>query len=296
MQSHTATLLGLLTLVTLLSSTSELRCKPPHLYVESFLPFCQSSQMARIYRIVLHGCLQLKYQKLRMGGYTEEVFEWSNCLHASAHPEYEVSYQGIICIVTTPVLRPGQPDRKRCIMLESGPTHSLVAKLYTSFVVCSTWILCHKWGYGQVCAKHWCWMSWHLKGIRTIAAVHELSRPSISMVGGYTNDLKKTLNRQNWALVQGWAFAWDNTVTAKILFTCVYCFKHELYLFKDARACNKGLSVIRIKEPMKSWSHGYVSSEHHKLVGGVQQWSVHAIVPFWMKFYNWHLQYKSLAW
>ena len=52
MQSHTATLLGLLTLVTLLSTTSELRCKPLHLYVESFLPFCQSSQVARIYRIV----------------------------------------------------------------------------------------------------------------------------------------------------------------------------------------------------------------------------------------------------
>ena len=27
-----------------------------------------------------HGCMQLKHQKLRVGGYTKEVFEWSNYL------------------------------------------------------------------------------------------------------------------------------------------------------------------------------------------------------------------------
>ena len=68
----------------------------------------------------------LKHQKLRVGGYTEEVFDWFDYLRASAHPGCEVG----VCIVAWPVLRRGQSDGgESCIVLESGPTRSLVAKL-----------------------------------------------------------------------------------------------------------------------------------------------------------------------
>ena len=42
-----------------------------------------------------HGHSQFKHQKLRVSGYTKEVFEWSNYLHASTHSGCEVSCQGV---------------------------------------------------------------------------------------------------------------------------------------------------------------------------------------------------------
>ena len=48
------------------------------------------------------------------------------------------------CIVASSVLRRGQPDSgESCIVLQRGPTCSLVAKFpKRSVVACSTWILC----------------------------------------------------------------------------------------------------------------------------------------------------------
>ena len=73
--------------------------------------------------------------------------------------------------------------------------------------------------------------------------------------------------------MRGWTLAWDNTVTAKIclhvsIVSNINFISNYIPSTLDARACNKGLSVICVKEPIKSWSHGYVSSEHHKLVDG----------------------------
>ena len=48
------------------------------------------------------------------------------------------------CIVASPVLRRGQPDGgESCIVLESGPTHSLIANLpkRSSLVICVNFVL-----------------------------------------------------------------------------------------------------------------------------------------------------------
>ena len=54
----------------------------------------------------------------------------------------------LTCIVSSSVLLRGQPNSgEGCIMLQSGPTRSLIAKfLQHSVVACSTWILCRKGG------------------------------------------------------------------------------------------------------------------------------------------------------
>ena len=58
--------------------------------------------------------------------------EWFNYPHTSAHPRGKVSYWAteLTFIVALLVLCRGQHDGEEiCIMLESGPTHSLVTKL-----------------------------------------------------------------------------------------------------------------------------------------------------------------------
>ena len=55
-----------------------------------------------------HECLQLKHQKLGVGGYTEGVLKWFDCPRASAHPGCEVSCPvctKLTCIAALPVLR-----------------------------------------------------------------------------------------------------------------------------------------------------------------------------------------------
>ena len=43
-----------------------------------------------------HGRLQFKFQKLRVGGYTEElVLKWFNYPCARTHPRCKISYQGV---------------------------------------------------------------------------------------------------------------------------------------------------------------------------------------------------------
>ena len=85
------------------------------------------------------------------------------------------------CIVASSVLCWGQPDsRESCIVLQSGPTHSLVAKFPHCLVIaCSTEILCCRgrtlqtrpWMDVSLCANLWCLMSWPPKHIRTIAVM-----------------------------------------------------------------------------------------------------------------------------
>ena len=57
--------------------------------------------------------LQLKHQKLGVGGYTEEVVEWFNYPRTSAHLGCEVSCQGV----------PTQPASSlRLCFVEASPT------------------------------------------------------------------------------------------------------------------------------------------------------------------------------
>ena len=75
-----------------------------------------------------------------------EVLKWFNYPHARAHPGCEVSYHGTewACIVGLSMIRRGQPNSgESCIMLQIGPTRSLVAKfLQHSVVACSMQISC----------------------------------------------------------------------------------------------------------------------------------------------------------
>ena len=69
-----------------------------------------------------------------MSGYTKEMLEWSNYLCTSAHPSRMQTWlpggTESTFIVGLPVLHQGHPNSgKCCIVLESGPTRSLVAKL-----------------------------------------------------------------------------------------------------------------------------------------------------------------------
>ena len=144
---------------------------------------------------------QLKYQKLRAGSCTEEVLEWFNYLHTSAHLRCQMGYQ-IDLHHRFAVLCQGQPTGEiSFIMPESGPTHSIAAKLprCLSFAVCTFCPAseeCCEWGYRWECVKHLCQMSWYLKSIRTIAAIYVSSAELLivmqefSMMGSYTEDLK----------------------------------------------------------------------------------------------------------
>ena len=99
-------------------------------------------------RASAHGCSQLKRQTLRVGSYMENLLKWLNYPHARVHPGSEVSCHGTkwTCIIGSSVISRGEPDNgENCIVLQSGPTRSLIAKfLQHSVVTCSTRILCCK--------------------------------------------------------------------------------------------------------------------------------------------------------
>ena len=92
------------------------------------------------------------------------------------------------CTVTLSVIRRGPPNSgKSCIVLQSRPTCSLVAKflsVQSSLAVCEFHAAeeerCER-GHGQVCANLRCRMSWSLKRIRTIAATYVSSADQLSI-------------------------------------------------------------------------------------------------------------------
>ena len=104
----------------------------------------------------------------------EEVLEWFNHPHASAHPRCAVTYQGLPnrpalslrpCFVKASAM-----VEKVTIMLESKLTRSLVANnchlQYENFVQHC------KQGYGWLYVKLFCQMSLYLKRIRMIVVMH----------------------------------------------------------------------------------------------------------------------------
>ena len=108
----------------------------------------------------------------------KKVLKWFNYPHTRTHPGCEFSCHGAesTCSVSLSVLHQCQPDSgEGCIMLQSGPTRSLVGKLpQCSVVACSMWISveeCCEWGRRRVCVNLWGLMSWCPKRMRTIAAM-----------------------------------------------------------------------------------------------------------------------------
>ena len=97
-------------------------------------------------RASAHGHSQLKCQNLRVGGYTENSLKWFNYPHARAHPGCEVSCHETewTCIVGSSGIRRHQSDTgESCIVLQSGPTRSLIAKFpQHSVITCSMRISC----------------------------------------------------------------------------------------------------------------------------------------------------------
>ena len=70
--------------------------------------------------------------------YTEKVLEWFNYPHARAHSGCKVSNHGTewAYIVGSSVIRWGQPDSgESCIMLQSGPIHSLLVAKFSQHSV-----------------------------------------------------------------------------------------------------------------------------------------------------------------
>ena len=160
-------------------------------------------------RASTHGRSQLKHQKLRVGSYTEKVLELFNYPSARAHPECEVNCQGVPHYRF--VLRRGQPDSgESCIVLQSWPTRSLITNfLQRSVVTCSTQISC--------CRERTLWtrprtgvceplmpdivaykVQSQLCELR--GSTYEFNTQKFSMVGGYTENLEKPQNCQNWGV------------------------------------------------------------------------------------------------
>ena len=86
------------------------------------------------------------------------------------------------------VLRRCQPDKysgESCIVLQSWPTRSLVAKFHSvqSSLAVRKFRAAGKehckQGHGQVCAKVWCLMSWHPKRNRSYVSSADLPSDSI---------------------------------------------------------------------------------------------------------------------
>ena len=113
-------------------------------------------------RASAHGRSQLKHQKLGVGVYTEEVLEWFNCPHASAHPGCEVSCQDVPnqpasrlrpCFVeASPMVEKAVSCRKADRLVASLPSfHSVHPLQYCKFHAASE-ERCEQ-GYGQVFAK-----------------------------------------------------------------------------------------------------------------------------------------------
>ena len=135
------------------------------------------------------------------------------CPHARAHPGCEVSCHGT-CIVSSSVIHQGQPDsRESCIVLQSGPTRSHVAKFsQRSVVACSVRISCCRGRTLQtrprtsVCEPLMPDVMLP-KCIRTIAQLCEVSGPTLgfttqefSIMGGYMENPEKPQNCQKWGV------------------------------------------------------------------------------------------------
>ena len=160
-----------------------------------------------------HGHSQLKHQNSRVGSYTEKVLKWFNYPRARVHPGWEVSCHGTksTCIAGSSVLHWGQPDSgESCIVLQSGPTRSLIAEFphvklsleYTNFVL--------QWKNAANEATNGCMRTFDAwcRGAQSASEqsqLRELSGPTFifttqefSIVGGYTENLEKRQNCQNW--------------------------------------------------------------------------------------------------
>ena len=127
------------------------------------------------------------------------------------------------CIVASPVLRQGQPNGgEGCIVLESGPTRTLVAKLPQCLLleVCEFRAASEehcKRGYGWVGAKLCYRMLRRPKRIRMITAMYVSSADLLSvhyakiMNGARLHRGPQNCPNWEWALAQGWVLARDNT-------------------------------------------------------------------------------------
>ena len=172
--------------------------------------------------VLSHGHSQLKHQNLRVGSYVKNLLKWFNYPHARAHPGYEVSCHGTewTCIVGSSVIRWGQPDSgESCIMLQSGPTRSLVAKFpQHSVVACSTQISCCR---GRMLQKRpWTGVCEPLMpDVVTYLRIHYVR---ILAYGGWLHrePWKTTkLSKLEVGCLHGyiWAFTQDNTVHVQLV-------------------------------------------------------------------------------
>ena len=191
-------------------------------------------------RASTHGHSQLKRQNLRVGGYTGNMLNWFNYPHARAHPGCKVSCHGTesTCIVGSSMIRRGQPDSgESCIVLQSRPTRSLVAKFpQRSVIACSTWNSCCR----TLQIRPRMGVCEPLMPDVMAPKAHQNNRSSADLLSDSLHKnlawwavTRKTLKNHKIVKIGGWVLARDNTVVLSL--------SHSL-VATLARGCKYALS------------------------------------------------------
>ena len=158
-----------------------------------------------------------------MGAHSIKNWGWvvaqRKCLDGStiplqAHPRCKVVTRGyqIDLVITSPMLHWGQSNSgENCILLESRSTRSIIAKLpqHSSSTVCefrTTSKECCKSGYGCMCVKHCCRLSWRLKCIKNGSYVCELT--ICKNLSWWVVTQKTSKKKHSPFKIGEWAFAW----------------------------------------------------------------------------------------
>ena len=146
-----------------------------------------------------HGRSQLKCQKVRVGGYTEKLLKWFNYPRARAHPNAKLAVR-VYRIVASSALHWGQPDSgESCVVLQSWPTRSLVAKFpHRSVIASSMQISCCR--ERTLWTRPWISVCEFLMPNVVVPEVHQNNHSYVSSVDLPLDSLRKNLAW--WAVTQ----------------------------------------------------------------------------------------------
>jgi len=144
---------------------------------------------------------QLKCQKLRVGGYTENILKWFNYPDAMPTPDVNLTAMGLnrlassVClwfVEASPTVEKAVSCYKANRLVASTLSFHSIRSLLAVWEFCAAGEESCEWGHGHVCVNFRC------RGAQSASEqlqVCELSRPSFafttrefSMVGGYTDN------------------------------------------------------------------------------------------------------------
>ena len=194
-----------------------------------------------VYRIVPSKrpwALAAQAPKFGGGRLDRKGLKWFNYSRATAHHGCKVGNHGAesTCIIGSSVLRRGQPvSGEGCIVLQSGLTHSVVAKFLQRSVI--AWsstkrILCCKGGtlwtrpWTGVCEPDVVAPKAHQSYVSSADVPSDSLRTNLAWWAVTWKTLKnhKTVESGGWALAWVWVLTRDNTVSHSHKHTCTYLF------------------------------------------------------------------------